>query len=236
MIRVAIVEDDSHYRDEMTAYLHRFSLESGHKFHITPFSDGKEITANYSASWDLILMDIEMGGMDGMTAAEAIRQQDKEAVIIFITNMPQYAMKGYTVDALDYVLKPVSYYAFSQRISRALERMERRARRYIPIPIHNGVVKVDVSQIVYVEIVNHDLISHTLDTSYTCKGSLTDAAGKLEKEHFFRISNCYLVNLEYVDCIQNSSVTVNGQMLTVSRSRKKPLLDALNDYINEVSK
>ena len=236
MIRVAIVEDDSRYREEMTAYLHRFSQESGHKFHITPFSDGKEITANYSASWDLILMDIEMDGMDGMSAAEAIRQQDQEVVIIFITNMPQYAMKGYTVDALDYVLKPVSYYAFSQRISRALERMERRARRYITIPIHSGIVKVDVSQIVYVEIVNHDLIYHTLDTSYTCKGSLTDAAQKLEKEHFFRISNCYLVNLEYVDCIQNSSVTVNGETLTVSRSRKKPLLDALNDYINEVSK
>lgn len=236
MIRVAIVEDDPGYREEMTAYLQRFSLESGRKFHITPFSDGSEITAGYSAVWDMILMDIEMSGMDGMSAAEAIRQQDKEVVIIFITNMPQYAMKGYTVDAMDYVLKPVSYYAFSQRISRALERMERRARRYIPIPIHSGVVKVEVSQIVYVEIADHDLVYHTLDADYTCKGSLTDAAEKLEKAHFFRISNCYLVNLEYVDCIRNSSVTVGGETLTVSRSRKKPLLDALNDYINEVSK
>ena len=236
MIRVAIVEDDQHYREEMTAYLQRFSQESGHKLAITTFSDGSEIIDGYNASWDLILLDIEMRDMDGMTAAELIRQQDDEVVIIFITNMPQYAMKGYTVDALDYVLKPVSYYAFSQRISRAIARMSRRARSFVSVPIHSGVVKVDVSRILYVEIVNHDLIYHTQDRLYTCKGSLTDAAERLGEWHFFRISNCYLVNLEHVESIQSNSVTVGEDTLTVSRSRKKPLMDALNDYINEVSK
>lgn len=236
MVRVAIVEDDPAYREEMVGFLQQFSQESGQKFHITPFSDGKEITENYSAAWDMILMDIEMPGLDGMTAAERIRALDGDVVIIFITNMPQYAMKGYTVDALDYVLKPVSYYAFTQRISRALERMKRRARRFISIPLRTGMAKVELSQITYVEIVNHDLIYHTQEGDFTCKGSLTEAADRLEKEHFFRISNCYLVNLEYVECIQNGTVTVNGQVLTVSRSRKKLLLDEMNNYINEVSK
>lgn len=236
MVRVAIVEDDPAYREEMVGFLQQFSQESGQKFHITTFSDGKEITENYAAAWDMILMDIEMPGLDGMTAAERIRKLDGDVVIIFITNMPQYAMKGYTVDALDYVLKPVSYYAFTQRISRALERMKRRARRFVSIPLRTGMAKVELSQITYVEIVNHDLIYHTQEGDFTCKGSLTEAAEKLEKEHFFRISNCYLVNLEYVECIQNGTVTVNGQVLTVSRSRKKLLLDEMNNYINEVSK
>ena len=236
MVRVAIVEDDPAYREEMVGFLQQFSQESGQKFHITTFSDGKEITENYAAAWDMILMDIEMPGLDGMTAAECIRKLDGDVVIIFITNMPQYAMKGYTVDALDYVLKPVSYYAFTQRISRALERMKRRARRFVSIPLRTGMAKVELSQITYVEIVNHDLIYHTQEGDFTCKGSLTEAAEKLEKEHFFRISNCYLVNLEYVECIQNGTVTVNGQVLTVSRSRKKLLLDEMNNYINEVSK
>ena len=236
MVRVDIVEDDPAYREEMVGFLQQFSQESGQKFHITTFSDGKEITENYAAAWDMILMDIEMPGLDGMTAAERIRKLDGDVVIIFITNMPQYAMKGYTVDALDYVLKPVSYYAFTQRISRALERMKRRARRFVSIPLRTGMAKVELSQITYVEIVNHDLIYHTQEGDFTCKGSLTEAAEKLEKEHFFRISNCYLVNLEYVECIQNGTVTVNGQVLTVSRSRKKLLLDEMNNYINEVSK
>lgn len=236
MINVALVEDDLQYREELIGFLQRFEQENQEKFRIATFSDGREITAHYSADYDLILMDIEMQEMDGMTAAEKIREQDREVVIIFITNMPQYVMKGYTVDALDYVLKPLTYFAFSQRISRALNRMTHRMRKYISIPIRSGVVKLDISQITYVEIMNHSLVYHTVKERYECKGSLTDAATRLEPEHFFRVSNCYLVNLEYVDSVQGSDVTVNGEVLAVSRSRKKQLLDALNDYMNEVSK
>lgn len=236
MINVALVEDDLQYQEELIGFLQRFEQENQEKFRIATFSDGREITAHYSADYDLILMDIEMQEMDGMTAAEKIREQDREVVIIFITNMPQYVMKGYTVDALDYVLKPLTYFAFSQRISRALNRMTHRMRKYISIPIRSGVVKLDISQITYVEIMNHSLVYHTVKERYECKGSLTDAAARLEPEHFFRVSNCYLVNLEYVDSVQGSDVTVNGEVLAVSRSRKKQLLDALNDYLNEVSK
>ncbi|MDO5144970.1 MAG: LytTR family DNA-binding domain-containing protein [bacterium] len=236
MIRIALVEDDARCREELTGYLERYEQENGEKFRVTAFTDGQEIAEHYTGAFDLILMDIEMRVMDGMTAAERIRAQDSEVVIIFITNMPQYVMKGYTVDALDYVLKPVTYFAFSQRISRALERMTRRTRRYITIPIRTGVMKLDVGQITYVEIMNHSLLYHTVRDVYECKGSLTETAAKLEKEHFFRISNCYLVNLEYVESVCASDATVNGEVLSVSRTRKKPLLDALNDYMNEVSK
>ena len=235
-INVALVEDDANYRAELEGFLERYAKESGHRFHVNAFEDGAQIAEPYNAGFDLILMDVEMAVMDGMTAAEKIRKQDGEVVIIFITNMPQYVMKGYTVDALDYVLKPVSYFAFTQRISRALERMTRRTRHYITVPIHSGIVKLDVSQITYVEIINHSLIYHTQKESYESKGSLTDAAARLEPEHFFRISNCYLVNLEYVDSVQQNDAIVDGKVLAVSRGRKKPLLDALNDYMNEVSK
>lgn len=236
MINVALVEDDPHYREELTGFLRRYEQENNEKFRITTFEDGRGIIDHYSADYDLILMDIEMGEVDGMTAAEAIRRQDTEVVIIFITNMPQYVMKGYTVDALDYVLKPVTYFAFSQRISRALTRMTRRTRRFITIHVHSGMLKLDISQITYVEIMNHSLLYHTRTDAYECKGSLTDAAARLEPEHFFRISNCYLVNLEYVESVMNNDATVAGEVLSVSRSRKKPLLDALNNYMNEVSK
>ena len=236
MINVALVEDDVRYQEELTGFLRRFEQEHGEKFRISTFSDGSEIALRYRADFDVILMDIEMAQMDGMTAAEKIREQDSEVVIIFITNMPQYVMKGYTVDALDYVLKPISYFAFSQRISRALKRMRRRTRQFVTIPFHGGVVKQDVSQITYVEIRDHNLLYHTTQGNYECKGTLTEAAARLDEHRFFRVSNCYLVNLEYVDSVQSSDLFVCGEALSVSRSRKKLLMDALNNYMNEVSK
>ena len=87
MIRVALVEDEEEYRKEFIGYLRQYEKESGQQFHISAFTDGDEITASYKAEYDLILMDIAMEFMDGMTAAEEIRKLDSEVVIIFITNM-----------------------------------------------------------------------------------------------------------------------------------------------------
>ena len=110
MIRVALVEDDEQYRKSFLAYLKRYEEQSGQHFNVSVFTDGDEILEDYQADYDLILMDIAMRVMDGMTAAEKIRELDKEAVIIFITNTPQFVMQGYALDALDYVLKPVNYF------------------------------------------------------------------------------------------------------------------------------
>ena len=236
MVRIALVEDDAGYREQLRQYLEQYEQECGEHFRITVFTDGDEIVENYRAEYDIILMDIEMTFMDGMTAAEHIRKSDGEVVIIFITNMPQYVMKGYTVDALDYVLKPVSYFAFSQRIERALTRIRRRTRRYITIPIKGGIQKLDVSHITYVEVQDHDLIYYTTEGSYLSKGSLMEAETNLNSHYFFRCNKCYLVNLEYVESVRNNDILVGKVWIQVSRARKKALLDALNDYMNEVGK
>lgn len=236
MIRIALVEDDEQYRREFLGYLKQYEQESGQRFRISVFTDGDEIAEGYQADYDLILMDIAMRFMDGMTAAERIRELDSEAVIIFITNTPQYVMRGYAVDALDYVLKPVNYFAFSQRIDRALSRMENRRRRYITVPIKGGIQKLEVSKILYVEVRDHDLLYHTRRESVLTRGTLAEAEELLGETHFFRCSKCYLVNLEYVDGVQNNDLILDGERIQVSRARKKPLLDALNNYMNEVSK
>ena len=135
MIHIALVDDEEENRKQFLGYLHQYEKESGQQFRVSVFSDGDEILASYKADYDLILMDIAMRFVDGMTTAEEIRKLDSEVVIIFITNMPQFVMKGYAVDAMDYVLKPVNYYAFTQRIERAISRMSRRREQYIPVPI-----------------------------------------------------------------------------------------------------
>lgn len=234
MISIALVEDDRHYTEQLKGFLCQYETEKDLKFNIAAFSDGDEIVERYDASYDIILMDIEMKFMDGMSAAEEIRKKDSEVVIMFITNMPQYAMKGYLVDALDYILKPVSYPVFKQRLDRAVERISSRRHTYITIPVKGGLRKLDTEDIIYVEISIHDLIFHTVHGCFTTVGSMKKVEEQLGEE-FYRCNKCYLINLKYVDAIQNNDVVLGGQTLQVSRAKKKGLLEAMNAYMNEVT-
>lgn len=236
MIRVAIVEDDKNYADVLKKYIMRYEGESGQRFQVTWFQDGEDIVENYKADYDIILMDIEMRFMDGMTTAEEIRKSDSEVVIIFITNMPQYAMKGYEVEALDYVLKPINYFAFSQKIERALKRMAHRQRKCINISCKGKVKKLDIADIWYVEVQDHDLYFHTREGEFSQRGTMKEIEEALAEEPFFRCNKGYLINLDYVNGVEGSSVQVGDDDVQVSRARKKDLLDALNNHMNEVSK
>ena len=236
MLRIAVVEDDKTYAAQLKEYLVRYGTEKNQKISVALFPDGEDIVTDYSAEFDIILMDVEMTFMDGMTTAERIREKDNEVVIIFITNMPQYAIQGYKVDALDYVLKPISYFAFSQRIDRALTRVKKKEATYITVAQKGGKKKLNVDKICYVEVRDHDLIDHSTKGDIVTKSSMKEAEDTLGGTKFFRCNRCYLVNLEYVEDFRGNDVTVASDVIQVSRARKKAFMDALNDYMNEVGR
>lgn len=229
------MEDDIEYVEILKNYLIQFEKEYGEKIIFRHFEDGADIAENYKGEYDIILMDIEMTFLDGMSAAQEIRKSDDEVVIIFITNMPQYVMEGYKVNALDYVLKPISYYALSQRLTRAIGRMRRRKKKYVLVPMRGGTKKIDASHIYYVEVRNHMLTFYTKEGMIQGQGSIRELEEGLMEEGFYRCNKCYLINLEYVDSIHNNDVVINGEIVQVSRSKKKDLMNQLNNYINEVS-
>ena len=236
MFRIAIVEDEEQYAQQLQLYLDRYAAESGESFDIVRYTDGEDIAIGYKADYDIILLDVQMQFMDGMTTAQYIRAKDDQVVIIFITNMAQYAIKGYEVDALDYVLKPVSYFAFSQRLDRAIARMRRRCESYIAIPVARGVQKLATSSIYYVESQGHTLLYHTQSGIVESSGTLRDVEEKLLPHGFFRCNKGYLINLEHVSGIQDGSAVVRGERLLISRARKGDFLVALTNHMGEVIK
>ena len=137
---------------------------------------------------------------------------------------------------MDYVLKPVSYFAFSQRLSRAIQRMKKRARRYMTISIKGGAQKLDIDKIYYVESQGHNLIFHTEQGDHVTSGTMKDVEGKLEPLNFFRCNKGYLVNLEHVDSVQGGCALVGGKELLISRGRKNDFMEALANYVGEVIK
>ena len=180
MIKIAIVEDEAMYAKQLEEFLHQYEAENHEAFDITIYSDGDQIVNKYKSQFDIILMDVEMKFMDGMSAAEEIRKMDSEVVIIFITNMAQYAIRGYAVDALDYVLKPVSYFAFSQRLNRAIERMKKREAKVIMVNIKGGMVRINIANIYYIESQGHTLILHTILGDYETTGKMKEMDEKLQ--------------------------------------------------------
>ena len=219
MIRMAIVEDEAQYASQLREYVDRYSRQSGKVFEITGYTDGDELVENFHAQFDIILMDVEMPFLDGMTAAEMIRKTDPQVVIIFITNMAQYAIRGYAVDAMDYV-----------------ERMERRVAHYITIPVPGGAQKLAVSRIYYIESYGHKLIYHTADGDFTSAGTMGELEAQMGQYHFCRGNKGYLMNLAHVDGIRDGCALVQGEMLPLSRARKKAFLEALTDYVGEAMK
>lgn len=237
MIRIAIVEDDLTYSNQLEGYLHKYETEYGEAFEITTYTDGNLIVGDYHSQFDIILMDIEMQYMDGMSAAEAIRRVDKEVVIIFITYTPQYAIRGYAVEALDYIVKPISYFAFSQRLARAIIRMKKREQKSVIISVKGGVVRLPVNSIYYIESQGHDIIYHTSSGDYVTSGTLKDAEEALASLHFFRGSKWYLINLSQVEGLEESVAKLKGgSSVVLSRGRKKEFMEALAQYWDEVMK
>lgn len=110
MIRIAIAEDDPQCFAQLERYIGEYGRETGRAFQVTRYDNGEDLVERYKPEFDLILMDVEMPFMDGMTAAGYVREKDPEVVIVFVTNLAQYAIQGYSVNALDYILKPLELF------------------------------------------------------------------------------------------------------------------------------
>ena len=162
--------------------------------------------------------------------------QDGEDIVTDYTASYDLIIQGYKVNALDYILKPISYFSFSESMVRALAKVKTPEKEYITIVLKGGKKKLDVARICYVEVQDHVLIYHTLDGDFETKGTMRDTDNQFDPKKYFRCNRCYLVNLEFVETYQGSDIMVNGDTIQVSRSRRKPFLDALNEYMNEVGK
>ena len=178
-------------------------------------------------------MDIQLKHMDGMRAAQLIRDMDATVVIIFITSTVQFAVQGYTVGALGYVLKPVTYISFASLIHKALAQIKQGSqKKFLSVKVDDGFRKVDIDNIYYIESQRHDIILHTKEGELVTDGPMKRAEETLSDYSFSKCHNAYLVNLKHViGIMQNDVKLANGEALPVSRARKKPFMDDLTNYI-----
>lgn len=165
MKNIAIVEDQDSDAEKLQEYIKCYSEQFGQQFNIVRFYNGKEFLQDYKAIYAVVFLDIQMPCKNGMDAAVELRRYDKNVSIIFITNLVQYALKGYEVDAVSFLVKPVSYYDFSLKFQKALSIYLMNEERSFTVNTPGGLCRISTDKLMYVEIIKHRLYYHLIDTA-----------------------------------------------------------------------
>ena len=233
--KIAIVEDEEQFQQLFSSYIKRFAKEKLLDIEVKIFSDGLEISEGYEPVWDGILFDIKMKNQDGMKAAKIVRAHDDKVTIMFITTLAQYAIHGYEVGAVDYVLKPVEYEKFALRFEKMIRNIKKEENETIFLPTEDGKDKVDISDITYITVSHHKLEIHVRKKDKTSKvyfvrNSLSVMEEQLAGKGFARCDHSAMVNLSLITSVKKDVVEVDGAILPISRSRKKTFLEAIADY------
>lgn len=235
MIHIAIAEDSPGEREKFVRFLRRYAGEKGCEFDVQTYADGADVVSAYRPGIDILFLDIEMPVLDGMRAARILREKDRGVAIVFVTNLAQYAIQGYEVEAMDFIVKPLEWSVFSFRMDRILSRWRRRASAAaasVTLRTDGGALRrIEIPDLLYVEVSRHQLTYHTVGGDLSTRATMREAEEALLGHGFCKCNQCYLVNLRYVTAIDDELVHVGGARLRISRARKKEFINALSEFV-----
>lgn len=232
MLKIIILEDEKPQLDQLARYLERYQTEHPEfAFTLETYDRGIPLLDSYQRDADLIFLDIRVPDMTGMEVARRIRQADDSAMIVFVTSLTQYALDGYSVQAFDYILKPIHYASFSAKLERMLRTLSHREARFmLELRTKESVWRVPADSVIYIEVSAHDLLFHTGGETIKLWGTLSKYEKLLRELHFARPSASFLVNLKYVRQIKKDEVLLGGCSVPLSRSKRTEFLAALAQY------
>ena len=234
MIRIAVIEDTPADCEKLLGFFDKFSNENGVKFNIKTFSNGRAFLFELRAGlYDLVMMDVDLkDSSNGVDVAVEMRKIDSSVTLIFTTNLAQYAIEGYKVSAVDYIVKPIAYFDFCARMDGVFKRIEENNEKKVSLLCDRKTIVLAPKDIYYVEVMNHVVIYHAKTGVWKTRGSLKTVSEELGSSFSF-CNNCFLVNLNYVEVIESFEVVVHGERLQISRQKKKIFLQSLSAFLGE---
>lgn len=215
---ISVIDDNVVDTEYISALVTRWADAAGHVAHILAFPSAEAFLFQYEEEkdFDILLLDIEMGEMNGVDLAKKIRLENDAAQIVFITGYPDFIAEGYEVDALHYLMKPISFEKLNAVLQKAAAHLEKMERR-LHVTYDHRTDLVPFSQILYIEAQKQYVLIHTFDETYRMKQSFSKIQEELD-EFFYKCQRSFCVNLCHITRIKNSCVTLkNGEEIPISR-------------------
>lgn len=231
MLQLAVCDDERVFRSDLRKILGTELELCGIDYHISEFTSGEELIAGMEkADCQILFLDIEMKGIDGVEAARRLRETKRQMEIVFVTSYADFVFQGYEVRALNYILKPYEPEKIAAVLHTALEALDIEAEKYYVIDQRGGSIRVPLSSVKYFSSERRTVHAVTTEREYTFYEKLSDLETELP-DTFVRIHNRYLVHLKYLEAVRQNTAVVDGEELPVSRSCKSGLSIAFAKYM-----
>ena len=232
-INVAIVEDCQEDLTNCLSLLDQYSKEKNVKFDIQTFENGDSFLMRFKSQYDFIILDINLSAMNGIDVARTIREKDEEVIIMFATNLAKYATRGYEVDAIDFVLKPLTYASFYLRLEKVMKKLYKKNEYFIVVPSDGGFNKISINEVLYIEVIAHDIIFHLSNgQELMTSGTLKKYEEQLKKYWFIRCNSCYLVNASKIKRVEKLEIQlVNDEVVAISHPKRKLFMETFRKYV-----
>lgn len=225
--RIAVIDDDKTQIEYLTSLLGEWAKQEGVLHQVEAFESAEAFLFQYAAdkAFDLLLLDIEMGAMNGVELAKVIRRENREIQLIFITGYMEYISDGYDVEALHYLLKPVNREKLFPVLERAVERLLSK-RRVLMLRSGDEMIRLPLYEIRYVEVRANYITIHAQE-DHAVKKTLSELEKDLD-EGFFRTGRSYVVNLQYIQKITKTDVFLkDGTRVPLSKGNYEKLNRAM---------
>ena len=232
MLLIAVVDDDPKDAALLKNCVEEYCKKKNLPAMARVYHDGLEFIRS-TESHDIIFLDIQMKKLDGLETARLLRKINKESILIFVTNMAQFAIKGYEVDALDFIIKPASLSSIVYVMDKAMKRLDGSARAVFSLKTAEGTISLSSNDITYVEVLDHNLIYHTTRGDYTVRGRLSDVSEKLDPEKFVMCNRSFIVNLRHVSSVTADYLLIGDTRISVSKSHRKELMKRFSNFLGD---
>lgn len=227
--RIAICDDRRTDRDYLSSLLNEWAAGVGHMVQIRLFSSAEAFLFCYEEdkTWDMLLLDVEMDGMNGVTLAKTVRRDNRTVQLIFVTAYSEYIAEGYEVSALHYLMKPISKDKLFAVLDRAAEQCVKNGR-FLTLDQSKEMIRLPLYEIRYLEASQNYVTIHGENGQ---KLTVRHTLGELERElddRFFRTGRSYIVNLACIRKVTRSDIHLrDGEVLPLPRGMYKLLNQAI---------